>query len=82
MPQKPPRILRPNPRDRYNDAVKHEPGIFEQPNPEAEDASIARARADIAAGRYHDQAIVHEWLETWGQPGRLPFREWLAKRDG
>ena len=61
--------------------MKHEPGIFEQPDPDVEAAAIARARADIAAGRYHDHAVVAEWLKTWGQPGRLPFREWLAARD-
>ncbi|KQT32898.1 antitoxin [Sphingomonas sp. Leaf412] len=62
--------------------MKHEPGIFEERDEEADAASIARARADIAAGRYHDHEVVAEWLKTWGKPGRLPFREWLAARNG
>lgn len=45
-------------------------------------ASIARARADVAAGRVHSNAIVGEWLLTWGKPGRKPFKEWLADRHG
>lgn len=57
--------------------MEHEPGIFDERNLEAEDASIARARADIAAGRVHDHATVSAWLMTWGKPGRKPFREWL-----
>jgi len=61
--------------------MKHEPGIFEC-DPEAEAASLARARADVAAGRVHDQATVGEWLLTWGKPGFKPFREWLTARHG
>ena len=45
-------------------------------------ASVARARADVAAGRVHSHAVVGEWLTTWGQAGRKPFKEWLTKRDG
>lgn len=62
--------------------MKHEPGIFENPDAQAEAASIARAREDVAAGRVHSHAIVKEWLMTWGKPGRLPFRHWLAARNG
>lgn len=62
--------------------MKHEPAIFEEPDPEAEAASIARAREDIAAGRYYDHAIVSEWLRTWTSPDYKPFHEWLAARDG
>ena len=67
---------------RYVRAMKHEPGIFEQPDPDAIAAADARAEADIRAGRVHSHAIVGEWLMTWGKPGRLPFREWLAQRNG
>lgn len=62
--------------------MKHEPGIFEQPDADAIAAADARADADIAAGRVHSHEIVGEWLMTWGTPGRLPFREWLAQRNG
>jgi predicted transcriptional regulator len=62
--------------------MEHEPGIFEQRDLEAEAASIARARADIAAGRVHSHAVVKEWLLTWGTSERRPFREWLAARNG
>jgi predicted transcriptional regulator len=67
---------------RYVRAMKHEPGIFEQRDRDAEAAAIARARADVAAGRVHSHEVVKEWLMTWGKPGRLPFREWLAARNG
>ncbi len=60
--------------------MKHEPGIFDEPDPAAEAASLARARADVAAGRVHDHAVVGEWLLTWGEPDFKPFREWLAAR--
>jgi predicted transcriptional regulator len=70
------------PAGRYVRAMKHEPGIFEHPDPEAIAAADARAEADIVAGRVHSHQIVGEWLATWGKPGRLPFKEWLAKRDG
>jgi predicted transcriptional regulator len=62
--------------------MKHEPAIFEEHDPAAEAASLARARADVAAGRYHDHAVVSEWLGTWGSPDYLPFHQWLATRDG
>lgn len=62
--------------------MKHEPGIFEERDPVAEAAAIARAREDVAAGRVHDHAIVGAWLKTWGSAGYKPFWEWLADRDG
>lgn len=62
--------------------MKHEPGIFEERDSAAEAAAIARARADVAAGRVQSHEIVRQWLMTWGKPGRLPFREWLAARNG
>lgn len=58
--------------------MKSEPGIFEQRDPEAEAASVARAEADIAAGRIVPHAQVGAWLETWGTPDYAPMpREWL-----
>ena len=61
--------------------MEHEPEIFEERDFEAEAAAIARARADMAAGRYYSHEIVSEWLKTWGTPDRRPFREWLSARD-
>jgi hypothetical protein len=57
--------------------VKHEPGIFEDPDPETEAAADARADADWAAGRYYENDVVVRWLKTWGKPDFKPFREWL-----
>lgn len=65
-----------------SDSMKHEPAIFEAPDPASIEAADARAEADFAAGRIYPHAIIGEWLKTWGQPGRLPFKEWLAKQDG
>lgn len=62
--------------------MKHEPGIFDQRDADAEEAAVVRARADAAAGRVHDHAVVGDWLKTWGKPDRKPFREWLAARNG
>ncbi|MEG3087894.1 hypothetical protein [Sphingomonas sp. PB4P5] len=65
--------------DAFLDALPPCPGL---PTTEAEIlAADARARADFAAGRYHDHAVVAEWLKTWGRPGRLPFKEWLNARN-
>ena len=45
---------------------------------EAEAASIARARADIAAGRVVEHEKVVEWLKTWGTKDEHPVPpEWL-----
>lgn len=53
--------------------MEHEPGIFEQRDLEAEEASLARARADIAAGRVYPHEEVAAWLRTWGTPDFKPF---------
>ena len=45
---------------------------------EAEAASIARARADIAEGRVVEHEKVAEWLKTWGTRDEHPIPpEWL-----
>ncbi len=62
--------------------MKHDPGIFEEPDPVAEAAAIERARADVTAGRYHDHAVVKQWLQTWTSADYKPFHEWLAARNG
>ncbi|MEH3045618.1 antitoxin [Sphingomonas adhaesiva] len=66
----------------YVARMKHEPTIFEERDRDAEAAAIARARADVAAGRVHSHEVVKEWLMTWGKANRLPFKEWLAARNG
>ena len=59
--------------------MKVEPDIFAQRDPDAEAASIARAREDIAAGRFVEHAKVAAWLKTWGTPEERPIPpEWLA----
>ena len=47
--------------------------------PVNDDEAIASARADIAAGRFTDNAEVEAWLRRWGEPdpGSAP-RPWLA----
>jgi predicted transcriptional regulator len=62
--------------------MKHEPGIFEEPDPEAEAAADARGLADIEAGRVYSHEIVSEWLRTWTSPDYKPFHEWFAARNG
>lgn len=52
--------------------------IFEDEDEEAEAASIARAEADIAAGRVVPHSEVREWLAKWGTPDETPMPpEWL-----
>jgi hypothetical protein len=43
--------------------------------------SVARARADMAAGRYYSHELVGEWLKTPGDAQLLPIEEWLARRN-
>ena len=45
-------------------------------------ASEARALADFEAGRFYAHAIVSRWLRTWGSPGQVPFKDWLAAQNG
>ena len=62
--------------------MKHEP-ISPDPSRRRVDAEmIARDRAELAAGVGVDHAVVSLWLETWGKPGRQPFKEWLAGWNG
>ena len=56
-----------------------ESGIFSKRDREADQASIARARVDIAAGRVAEHAKVAEWLKTWGTNDERPIPpEWLT----
>lgn len=55
--------------------------IFEEENEDAAAASIARARADVAAGRTVPHKEVAKWLETWGTPEEgPPPPEWLTRK--
>jgi len=58
-----------------------ERGIFEEEDEEAEAASIARARADVAAGRVVPHAEVVKWLKTWGTPEEgPPPAQWFKRK--
>jgi predicted transcriptional regulator len=52
--------------------------IFEEEDEEAIAASIARARAQIAAGKGVPHEEVVKWLKTWGTPeAGPPPAEWF-----
>ena len=58
--------------------MKVEPAESLKRDREAEAASLARARADIKAGRMVDHDEVAKWLKTWGTEHEQPMpREWL-----
>ncbi|WP_375402286.1 antitoxin [uncultured Sphingomonas sp.] len=58
--------------------MKHEPAIFEQPDPKAIAAMDAEAEADIEAGRVVPHEKVRGWLQNWGKPDEQPMPpEWL-----
>lgn len=45
---------------------------------DSQEAAIARARADAAAGRVVPHEAVAAWLRTWGTPQEAPMPpEWL-----
>ncbi|MGP7795329.1 hypothetical protein [Sphingomonas sp. CLY1604] len=62
--------------------MKHEAGLSSPkiPLPTAED--FARAREGYASGRGVDHIVVRQWLRTWGEPGQVPFEDWLAAQNG
>ncbi|MEH3159474.1 MAG: hypothetical protein PGN08_11470 [Sphingomonas taxi] len=62
--------------------MKHEAGISSRaiPTPTADD--FARAKAGYESGIGVDHIVVRQWLRTWGEPGHVPFAEWLAAQDG
>lgn len=61
--------------DAYMATLPPCPGILHVDDDDPEED--ARIEADIAAGRFHPHEVVGRWLDTWGKPGRLPFKEWL-----
>lgn len=52
--------------------MKHEPGIFDEPDLNAEAASEARGLADIKAGRVISNAAVIKWMSALAEGRRLP----------
>lgn len=61
--------------------MKPEPSIFEQvpeASPQADEAALAEAEADVKAGRVVPHAEVAEWLKTWGTAEEAPApAKWL-----
>lgn len=62
-----------------SDADRHDwelpddaPSIFDEIDPEAEEAALQRAEADVAAGRVIPHEDVAKWLKTWGTPDEGP----------
>ena len=66
--------------DAIYDKMRDDPRYADVFEPFDEEASDARADADIAAGRIYPHSLVSEWLRTWGKPGRKPFHDWLNDR--
>jgi hypothetical protein len=52
--------------------MKHEPSVFDIPNPQTEAAAEARALDDLAANRVISHDAVTVWLKSWGSGNRLP----------
>ena len=58
--------------------MSEERPIFEDIDPAAEDAAIARAMEDYRAGRVVPHSEVAKWLREWGKnPDLRVPREWL-----
>jgi predicted transcriptional regulator len=52
-----------------------EPSIFDEVDsvdPDVDQRNLARAEADIAAGRLVSHEAVKRWLTSWGTPNELP----------
>ncbi|GLK50287.1 antitoxin RelB2 [Brevundimonas intermedia] len=52
--------------------ARPEPSIFNPPDAEADERSLAEAEADFAAGRVVPHEEVSKWLLTWGTPEEGP----------
>ncbi len=46
--------------------------LFDDIDEEAEGRAIAKARAEIAAGKFIPHEDVMEWLQSWGTPNERP----------
>jgi hypothetical protein len=49
-----------------------EPGIFDELDEAEEEAALARAEADLAAGRVISHEAMKKWLLSWGTDNPLP----------
>jgi predicted transcriptional regulator len=49
-----------------------EPSLFDEPDAQADAEGLARAEADIAAGRTVSHESMKRWLQSWGKPDELP----------
>lgn len=49
-----------------------EPSIFDEPDDEADEASMQRGEADADAGRVVSHEAVSRWLASWGTSNPLP----------
>ena len=49
-----------------------EPGIFDIPDDEADEAATLRGLADIEAGRIISHEAMKRWLLSWGADNPLP----------
>ena len=52
--------------------MKHEPGVFDSVDEEAEALADAEAIADADAGRMISHEAVKKWLQSWGTGNKLP----------
>ena len=66
--------------DAWMEALPPCPGILYVDDDDEEGEAAALAELEAEGGVPH--AIVAEWLKTWGKPGRLPFDDWFAARNG
>ena len=53
--------------------AKPETSIFEEIDDALDEARLAEAEADIAAGRVMPHEEVSKWLLTWGTPDEGPL---------
>lgn len=63
----------------YASVMSDEPGIYDVPDTEADQAAMRRAEEDIAAGRMVPHAEVARWLRTWGTPDEEPMPQAWAE---
>jgi len=49
-----------------------EVSVFEPADEAAEERALAKAEAEIAAGKFLSHDAVRRWLLSWGTPNELP----------
>lgn len=54
------------------EAEDDEPGVFDIPDDEADEAATQRALADFEAGRVISHDAMKQWLLSWGTDKPLP----------